>query len=153
MKTALAFLVVVAGCTSSSEEVPTTTFVNKEQHYRVELPQGWEANDAHGLSQFSSPKLGKHAIVVRVADRPASLGEGKPNNNDAIVDVTERVLKDLPKAKLSSRAVINGSDTPGVLFELTFAPHSARGRYHRAHALLLGKSRLCCAPSMCLFVT
>ena len=94
------------------------------------------------FGSYTEVETGSRSASSVLTRRSAERRKGREMTKPAIVDVTERVLKDLPKAKLSSRAVINGSDTPGVLFELTFAPHSARGRYHRAHALLLGKSRL-----------
>lgn len=141
MRAAVFALVVVAACTSS-DEIATTTYINKDQHYALEAPRGWEVHDVGGLSQFSSPAFRKHAIVVRVADRPSSLGENKPSTDDAIVGVTEAVLKDLPKAVLASKSVVTGSEVPGVMFELTFAPHRATGRYRRAHAVLVGKTHL-----------
>jgi hypothetical protein len=135
-------LSVLAACTSSNDGIETNTFVNKDQGYRVETPQGWDATNVRGMTQLATAKLQKHAIVIRVADRPPTLGEGKPSTDTALIDQTERVLKDLPKAKLTDKSSVTGADIPGVMFDLTFAPQNVRGRYHRAHALLLGKEHL-----------
>jgi hypothetical protein len=116
--------------------------VNKEQHYSVDVPEDWVTSSPRGVAQFASPKLPRHTIIIRVADRPKSLGESKPATDDALVDVTEHVLASLPKATMEKRSVLTAAELPGVLFDLTFAPHGAPVRYHRAHAFLLGEEHL-----------
>jgi hypothetical protein len=142
MNNFLLSLTILAACTSSDDGIETKTLVNKDQHYRLERPQDWEPSSVRGMAQLVTTKLPRHTIVIRVADRPVSLGESRPGTDASIVDMTERVLMDLPKAKLADKSAVTGSELPGVVFDLTFAPHSAHGRYHRAHALLLGQEHL-----------
>ena len=135
-------LIALAACTSSDDTPPTTHVVNKDQHYSLDAPDGWTQSTVRGMAQFSSPKLPRETIVVRVADRPSSLGESKPATDDALGDMTQHVLASLPKGVMGMTSPVSGGELPGVVFNVTFSPHTAPGRYHRAHAFLLGKQHL-----------
>lgn len=133
-------LAACAGGDSSSFD----RYANGEQRYAVAQPDGWKPATVRGVTQFSSSNadLTKHTIVVRAADIPPEITEGKATTHKDVIAATERALRGLPRAKVGSPETLLGGELPGARFSLTFVPRGKTSTYRREHAVLIGAKRL-----------
>lgn len=143
---ALAALLSACGPSDPISEHLGDRYVNKEQHYSVTTPNGWEVTLVRGSSQFAprakTANNAKHTIVVRETRKPPELREGSATSIDDVVNSTERVLRALPQANLGDRKQLSDSELAGALFSLTFTPRGLQSPYLREQAVLVGSKHI-----------
>jgi hypothetical protein len=142
--TLLAVVTVVACGNSGSSEVGKV-YRNEAQGYAVAQPDGWDVSTVREHAQLTSSSASKrkHTIVIRSTPKPAELKEGQRTTNATIAAATERVLRDLPHAKLEATAKkIEGTELAAVRFSLSFTPRGLARRYQREHAVLVGTKHI-----------
>jgi len=132
----------LAACAASDDD--RQRYVDPAKSFEVVQPDAWRSTMVRGSAEFrrSDPHHGRHTIIVRTAERPREITEGKPTTRDDVVEATTRVLKALPKAKLDKTQPVAGADLSATRFSLTFEPRNAKGRYRREHAVLVGNKHV-----------
>jgi len=144
---AIVFASLAAACSASeSIEVRSTQrYVSSDGAFSVERPEGWNVKLLNGgLVQFSDGDAAhaKQTIVIRAADKPRELIEGKLTTIGDVIVATERVLRGMPRAKLGVRRDVGRAALLGVRFSLTFVPRGLTRTYRREHAVLMGSDHL-----------
>jgi hypothetical protein len=116
-------------------------YVNQEQAYSLELPDGWQATSVRGAIRLAPNGNSKHSITIRSAPRLDQI-EGKILTNDVLAAETLRTLQALPRMHLVNKAPVEGTEIPGETFTLTFVPTGQRNMYRRTHVVLLGTKHI-----------
>jgi hypothetical protein len=134
----------LAACAPSDSSDAFERYANAEQRYTVAQPDGWKPAIVRGLTQFSTANAdrAKHTIVVRAADLPPEITEGKRTTHKDVIAATERALRGLPRAKLGAPESLLTGQLPGARFSVTFVPRGKQATYRREHAVLIGTRRL-----------
>lgn len=118
-------------------------YVDPAGVYSVELPEGWDSTMVRGAVQVTGNGRNggrRHTIVIRASQKPA-MSERTLTVAD-FADLTEVVVRGLPRAKLEGRGDLARARLPGALFTLTFVPRGSHTSYRRTHALLVGSTHL-----------
>jgi hypothetical protein len=138
-------LALVGGCAASeSSRRSDHRYVNHEQGYSVDQPDGWTTSTDRGATRFA-PAAGasKQTIVVRSAPAPRELTEGKRATRADLVTATARVLDAMPGVQLAGPVDLGGGgELDGVRFSLTFVPSGLHATYRRTHVVLFGATRI-----------
>ena len=136
----LCIVLAAMACGSESKD-SFQHYANKEQAYSIAQPDGWQVAAANGFAQLS-PKSDqtkrKHTIMIRSAEKPREIAEGRITSNEDVVAATARVLRGLPRANVSAPNRIEGAELSGARFSLSFVPRGMTSRYRREHAVLVG---------------
>lgn len=146
MKSRVAAMFITALLTACGGSEPNhERYDNAEQRYSVAQPEGWTPSIVRGSAQFTSragAALKKHTIVVRAAEMPREITEGKSTTRDDVVAATARVLNAMPRARVGEGQVVASTELPATRFSLTFLPRGFKETYRREHVVLVGSKRL-----------
>lgn len=109
--------------------------------YSTLVPRGWSYRRERGITVFTSPRrssTGTATVFVQPANH--ALERARKQTPEAIMAATERAIRLLPAAKVTSHNAIKRGEFTGVEFDLSYRPStSSDRRYDRKHVILAGK--------------
>ncbi len=130
--------ILVIACGSEAKKARDYTgprFSSREDHFSIrELPD-WSMRRELGsvVFQSSRPGLTRTTIAVRAVKLAGAASSD-------LLPGTEKVLRSLPHAHVSSAQAIDRDDFTGVAYDVRYEPSSGHGAiYERRHAVLISK--------------